>query len=95
MFISMGAARKIQTEIDRTLKKVQEGIDVFDEIWDKVGAVRLHWLALAQLLSRVMVQSPWCQAPVCAVKADSCAVYLAVYVLCLLLVAAFVHNRLA
>lgn len=37
----MGAARKIQSEIDRTLKKVQEGIDVFEEIWSKVGAV---WL---------------------------------------------------
>jgi Not1 N-terminal domain, CCR4-Not complex component len=58
VFISMGAARKIQTEIDRTLKKVQEGIDVFDEIWDKVGAIRPHWRAVAQLLSRVMVQSP-------------------------------------
>jgi CCR4-NOT transcription complex subunit 3 len=32
----MGAARKMQAEIDRTLKKVQEGIDIFDEIWDKV-----------------------------------------------------------
>ncbi len=31
----MGAARKIQSEIDRTLKKVQEGIDIFDEIWEK------------------------------------------------------------
>mmetsp|Transcript_14010 Transcript_14010/g.42303 ORF Transcript_14010/g.42303 Transcript_14010/m.42303 type:complete len:755 (+) Transcript_14010:91-2355(+) len=34
----MGAARKIQSEIDRTLKKVQEGIDIFDEIWEKVYA---------------------------------------------------------
>lgn len=83
MFISMGAARKIQTEIDRTLKKVQEGIDVFDEIWDKVGALRPHWRAVAQLLSRVMAQSPGCQAPVCASRADSCAVYMAFYVLCL------------
>lgn len=33
----MGAARKIQSEIDRTLKKVQEGIDIFDEIWEKVS----------------------------------------------------------
>lgn len=32
----MGAARKLQAEIDRTLKKVQEGIDEFDQIWDKV-----------------------------------------------------------
>jgi len=32
----MGAARKLQGEIDRTLKKVQEGIDEFDQIWQKV-----------------------------------------------------------
>ena len=30
------ASRKIQTEIDRTLKKVNEGVELFDEIWDKV-----------------------------------------------------------
>ena len=33
---TMGANRKLQQEIDRTLKKVQEGIEVFDQIWDKV-----------------------------------------------------------
>lgn len=32
----MGANRKLQIEIDRTLKKVAEGIEVFDEIWEKV-----------------------------------------------------------
>jgi hypothetical protein len=32
----MGAARKLQAEIDRTLKKVQEGLDEFHDIWDKV-----------------------------------------------------------
>lgn len=32
----MGANRKLQIEIDRTLKKVAEGIETFDEIWDKV-----------------------------------------------------------
>ena len=31
-----GAARKLQAEIDRTLKKVQEGIEEFDQIWIKV-----------------------------------------------------------
>lgn len=36
-FSAMGAARKLQTEIDRTLKKVQEGVDTFDQIWKKVG----------------------------------------------------------
>eukprot|EP00850_Spirogloea_muscicola_P008123 SM000042S15390 [mRNA] locus=s42:780817:787413:+ [translate_table: standard] len=32
----MGATRKLQGEIDRVLKKVQEGVDVFDGIWNKV-----------------------------------------------------------
>ena len=32
----MGANRKLQLEIDRTLKKVTEGIEVFDQIWEKV-----------------------------------------------------------
>ena len=36
---TMGANRKLQQEIDRTLKKVQEGIEVFDQIWDKVSTL--------------------------------------------------------
>ncbi|XP_019453075.1 PREDICTED: CCR4-NOT transcription complex subunit 3-like isoform X2 [Lupinus angustifolius] len=32
----MGASRKLQGEIDRVLKKVQEGVEVFDSIWNKV-----------------------------------------------------------
>jgi CCR4-NOT transcription complex subunit 3 len=32
----MGASRKLQGEIDKVLKKVQEGVDVFDSIWNKV-----------------------------------------------------------
>lgn len=35
----MGASRKLQGEIDRVLKKVQEGVDVFDSIWNKVYAL--------------------------------------------------------
>ena len=31
----MAGARKLQAEIDRTLKKVQEGVELFDEIWEK------------------------------------------------------------
>ena len=41
----MGANRKLQIEIDRTLKKVAEGIDTFDEIWEKVSL----FLALSYL----------------------------------------------
>ncbi|KAI3993867.1 hypothetical protein MKX01_002880 [Papaver californicum] len=32
----MGASRKLQGEIDRVLKKVHEGVEVFDSIWNKV-----------------------------------------------------------
>ena len=32
----MGASRKLQGEIDRVLKKPEEGVDVFDSIWNKV-----------------------------------------------------------
>jgi CCR4-NOT transcription complex subunit 3 len=35
----MGANRKLQLEIDRTLKKVAEGIEVFDQIWEKVSDI--------------------------------------------------------
>jgi len=42
----MGATRKLQGEIDRVLKKVQEGVDVFDSIWNKVRRPPLHPLFL-------------------------------------------------
>jgi len=32
----MSNARKLQTEIDRVMKKVDEGVELFDEIWEKV-----------------------------------------------------------
>ena len=32
----MDSARKLQTEIQQVLKKVEEGVGIFDEIWDKV-----------------------------------------------------------
>jgi CCR4-NOT transcription complex subunit 3 len=35
-FIKMATNRKLQAEIDRTLKRIQEGIEEFDEIWQKV-----------------------------------------------------------
>uniref|UniRef100_A0A7S1UQS1 CCR4-NOT transcription complex subunit 3 n=1 Tax=Grammatophora oceanica TaxID=210454 RepID=A0A7S1UQS1_9STRA len=34
----MSGARKLQTEIDRVMKKVDEGVELFDEIWEKVYA---------------------------------------------------------
>lgn len=45
----MGASRKLQGEIDRVLKKVQEGVDVFDSIWNKVfPPIRLQFAFLDQ-----------------------------------------------
>jgi CCR4-NOT transcription complex subunit 3 len=42
----MGANRKLQTEIDKTMKKVAEGIEQFGMIWDKVrtepGIMAVH-----------------------------------------------------
>jgi hypothetical protein len=32
----MGTLRKLQTEIDKTLKKVAEGLGIFDDIWEQV-----------------------------------------------------------
>ena len=32
----MGDRRKLQAEIDRTLKKIDEGVEVFDRIFNKV-----------------------------------------------------------
>lgn len=32
----MGDKRKLLAEVDRTLKKVDEGVELFDEIWEKV-----------------------------------------------------------
>mmetsp|Transcript_11649 Transcript_11649/g.16775 ORF Transcript_11649/g.16775 Transcript_11649/m.16775 type:complete len:696 (-) Transcript_11649:38-2125(-) len=32
----MSNARKLQTEIDRVMKKVEEGVESFDDIWEKV-----------------------------------------------------------
>ena len=34
----MSQNRKLKTEIDRTLKKVSEGVELFEEIWKKVYA---------------------------------------------------------
>ena len=39
----MGATRKLQGEIDKVLKKVQEGVDVFDSIWNKVKILNVKF----------------------------------------------------
>ena len=35
---AMSNARKLQTEIDKIMKKIDEGVIIFDDIWDKVYA---------------------------------------------------------
>jgi len=32
----MADRRRLQGEIDKTLKKVNEGVDAFDDVWNKV-----------------------------------------------------------
>ena len=34
----MSGSRKLQTEIDKIMKKIDEGVIIFDDIWDKVYA---------------------------------------------------------
>ena len=36
----MSGSRKLQTEVDKTLKKISEGVELFDEIWEKVYAAQ-------------------------------------------------------
>ena len=38
----MAASRKLQQEIERTIKRINEGCDEFDQIWDKVGFERVY-----------------------------------------------------
>jgi CCR4-NOT transcription complex subunit 3 len=40
----MSANRKLQAEIDKVLKKVEEGVEVFDDIWEKVYAAEVQAL---------------------------------------------------
>ena len=47
----MGTLRKLQTEIDKTLKKVAEGLSVFDDIWEQVRAYCLLNRSLETLCS--------------------------------------------
>jgi hypothetical protein len=52
----MAKARKLQQEVEATLKKVQEGCDEWDTLWDKLEDTeastgpRLGWLPLDGLV---------------------------------------------
>jgi len=53
----MGASRKLQGEIDRVLKKVQEGVEVFDSIWNKVILILPSILSFFDIL--VWIFTDW------------------------------------
>ena len=36
LLVHMADRRRLQGEIDKTLKKVNEGVDAFDDVWNKV-----------------------------------------------------------
>jgi hypothetical protein len=60
----MAAQRKLQQEIDRCLKRVQEGIDEFDGIWEKVRGVHVSAFrpcsgGLMRSHSDMMCSHPW------------------------------------
>ena len=57
----MGDKRKLQAEIDRTLKKIDEGVDVYDRIYQKVvdaerARVTRRSMRCARCPARVMPQ---------------------------------------
>lgn len=37
----MSANRKLQSEIQQVLKKVEEGVEIFDDIWSKVREMKM------------------------------------------------------
>ena len=36
LLVHMADRRRLQGEIDKTLKKVHEGVEAFDDVWNKV-----------------------------------------------------------
>jgi CCR4-NOT transcription complex subunit 3 len=63
----MAAERKLKGEIDRTLKKVQEGQDLFEELWVQVGscALVLHTICHAAWLKEACTAISRCQVHEC------------------------------
>lgn len=45
----MAAERKLKSEIDRTLKKVQEGQELFDDLWNQVSPIGAPFALCAAL----------------------------------------------
>ena len=40
LLVHMADRRRLQGEIDKTLKKVNEGVEAFDDVWQKVNISR-------------------------------------------------------
>jgi len=56
----MAANRKLMTEIQQVLKKVEEGVEVFDEIWEKVYAGTCQCQCQCQCQDRYRKQCAAC-----------------------------------
>lgn len=37
LLVNMADRRRLQGEIDKTLKKVNEGVEAFDDVWQRVS----------------------------------------------------------
>ena len=37
LLVHMADRRRLQGEIDKTLKKINEGVEAFDDVWQKVS----------------------------------------------------------
>ena len=38
LLVHMADRRRLQGEIDKTLKKINEGVEAFDDVWQKVSS---------------------------------------------------------
>lgn len=59
----MGDKRKLQSEIDRTLKKIDEGLDVYDRIYQKVVDAESQSNKEKYEVRMLARASPWNRAP--------------------------------
>jgi len=45
LLVHMADRRRLQGEIDKTLKKINEGVEAFDDVWQKVRdeKIKIHF----------------------------------------------------
>ena len=53
LLVHMADRRRLQGEIDKTLKKVNEGVEAFDDVWQKVFSTQKNIRSLANIKYRV------------------------------------------